>query len=88
MGLFVGPGVAEAHVETLIPLFHIGRTIAIATSMPRVQAKDLQICPRARARVNVATPSRAATSQLRTIEGTTVRVVGTAATLLPDVVIL
>lgn len=56
--------------------------------MPRVQAKDLQICPRPRARVNVATPSRAATSQLRTIEGTTVRVVGTAATLLPDVVIL
>ena len=56
--------------------------------MPRVHAMDLQICTRARARVNVATPSRAATSQLGTIEGTPVRVVDTAATLMPDVAIL
>ena len=49
---------------------------------------DLQICTRVRARVNAATPSRAAKSQLETIEGTPVRVVGTAATLLPDVAIL
>ena len=56
--------------------------------MPRVHAMDLQICTRARVRVNVATPSRAATSQLGTIEGTPVRVVDTAATLMPDVAIL
>ena len=56
--------------------------------MPRVHAMVLRICPCARARVNVATPSRAAKSQLGTIEGTLVRVFGTAAILLPDVAIL